>query len=232
MRQNTQEILAGRIQPSQFDTVLPPDARSELQQPRFPRVGIDLPLPPQKPPRTDSARPIGWLLALIAVAAAVVVCAVSWPSQKQRVKARQESADRSREAEQQAAQALKVLRSPSSAPVVQPTPVATPASTPSGVVPVPAPRAMLVKLPSPRSQRFRLPSSYTNPVEIAPSHIDESHTIKMPYGTEVLATLRGFLGSEAQLPRVGYIGDMYVVGDVPWIWIQVPGTSAPTWVDP
>jgi hypothetical protein len=54
----------------------------------------------------------------------------------------------------------------------------------------------------------------------------------MPYGETINATLRGFLENENQLPRVGHIGDMYVVGSVPWIWIQVPGTSAPMWVDP
>ena len=54
----------------------------------------------------------------------------------------------------------------------------------------------------------------------------------MPYGTVVRATLRGFLENENQLPRVGHTGDMWVVGNVPWIWITVPGTGAPTWVDP
>jgi hypothetical protein len=47
-----------------------------------------------------------------------------------------------------------------------------------------------------------------------------------------LATLQGDLDSEAQLPRVGHIGNLYVGGDVPWVFIQVPGTAAPTWVDP
>jgi hypothetical protein len=69
-------------------------------------------------------------------------------------------------------------------------------------------------------------------VEIAPEHIDETHTITMPYGTVVRATLRGFLENENQLPRVGHIGDMYVVGTTHWIFITVPGTSTPTWVDP
>jgi hypothetical protein len=67
---------------------------------------------------------------------------------------------------------------------------------------------------------------------ISPEHLDESHDIMMPYGMVVRATLRGFLEQENQLPRVGHIGDMYVVGSVPWIFIQVPGTTALTWVDP
>jgi hypothetical protein len=54
----------------------------------------------------------------------------------------------------------------------------------------------------------------------------------MPYGTEVFATLRGYLGNETQLPREGHIGDTWVVGDNVWVWITVPGTGMPTWVDP
>jgi hypothetical protein len=54
----------------------------------------------------------------------------------------------------------------------------------------------------------------------------------MPYGERVIGTLRGFLGSETQLPRIGHIGDTWIVNNVPWIWLTVPGTTAPTWVDP
>jgi hypothetical protein len=80
----------------------------------------------------------------------------------------------------------------------------------------------VVRLPAPRTDIFAITSE----------HIDQTHTITMPYGTQVSATLRGFLEQENQLPRVGHIGDMYVVGSVPWIWIQAPGTTAPTWIDP
>jgi len=95
-----------------------------------------------------------------------------------------------------------------------------------------APRATLVKLPPPRAQLVRLPQPRTDLVEITSAHIDETHVMTMPYGMIVRATLRGFLGSEAQLPRGGHIGDMWIVGDVPWVWITVPGTSAPIWIDP
>jgi hypothetical protein len=87
---------------------------------------------------------------------------------------------------------------PAPAPaVIQPTP----AATPSGVVPLPAPRVRLVRLPAPapRARLVRLPDF----TEIAAAHIDETHTIQMPYGMEVRATLRGFLGTEDQLPRIG-----------------------------
>jgi hypothetical protein len=38
MRQNNQDALAGRIQPSQFDTILPPDARAEMLKPQRPAI--------------------------------------------------------------------------------------------------------------------------------------------------------------------------------------------------
>jgi hypothetical protein len=105
---------------------------------------------------------------------------------------------------------------PVPAPVtVQPTPAATPIPAPVQQLPPvgsPAPRAQLVKLPEWK--------------------IDDSHLIWMPYGMQVLAALRGYLGTEAQLPREGHVGDMWVVGSTPWVWITVPGTGRPTWVDP
>ena len=123
------------------------------------------------------------------------------------------------------------------APSGQPTP--TPAAQalavhPPAVAehPILLPRAQLVKPPVPRAQLVRLPRAHTQLVALTPDHLDESHRITMPYNVEVLATLRGFLENENQLPRVGHIGDMYVVMDTPWIWVTVPGTTAPTWVDP
>jgi hypothetical protein len=96
------------------------------------------------------------------------------------------------------------------------------------------PRARLIRLPSPppRAQLIRLPESRDGLTQLSQEHIDETHTIQMPYGEIVRATLRGFLEQENQLPRVGRMGDMYVVGNVPWIWVTVPGTASPTWVDP
>jgi hypothetical protein len=157
--------------------------------------------------------------ALVAVVAVYAIISWTQPTPAARARALQESADRSREVEQKAAKALEALKSsPSPAPVVQPKP----ASTPAGVVPVQAPRAMLVKLPLPRAQLVKLPER----------KIDEARLLLMPYGQQVVGTLRGFLGSEAQLPRIGHIGDTWIVNNVRWIWITEPGTSAPTWVDP
>ena len=119
----------------------------------------------------------------------------------------------------------------------QPTPSAEPIQPQKAVEhvieqPILPPRAQLLKLPTPRASVVRLPAPRTDIFAITSEHIDQTHTITMPYGTQVSATLRGFLEQESQLPRVGHIGDMYVVGSVPWIWIQAPGTTAQTWIDP
>jgi hypothetical protein len=222
MRQATQDYSAGRIQPAKYDTILPPDVRSELLQPRRARILGIPPPPPQKPPQAKLARfwmypALGWSLALLALMIVIAV-AMSWPSAEQLKKGREESADRSRSAEEKADEAIKALRSSSTAPTVQPTPTATS----SGVVPLPAPRAMLVKLPPPRAELIKLP----------PWQIDESRLLQMPYGERVVGTLRGFLTNENRLPRVGQIGDTWIVGNTPWVWLTVPGTSAPAWIDP
>jgi hypothetical protein len=83
-----------------------------------------------------------------------------------------------------------------------------------------------------RAQLVRLPESQDGFTDRSPAHIDETHTIQMPYGEIVNATLRGFLEQENQLPRVGRVGDMYIVGETPWIWLVAPGAAAATWVDP
>lgn len=127
------------------------------------------------------------------------------------------------------------------APVAQPTP-ALPSNWNAdgtavgraGVIPE-VRRAELAPPVVRRAELVRLPAaslSLNRVTAIAPENIDQTHVITMPYGTEVSATLRGFLNAENQLPRAGHIGDMYIVGTVPWIWIRVSGTSAPTWVDP
>ena len=61
------------------------------------------------------------------------------------------------------------------------------------------------------------------------------YSFTMPYdgSFEVLGVLRGYLSDVGQLPRTeNKIGDVWVVNDVPWLWVTVPGTAAPTWVDP
>lgn len=210
---------------------LPDDALAELVALKRPRILTRPPGPPQKPPQVDFVRrwwhpAVGWLLALVAVVAVYAIISWSQPSPVARAKALQESADRSRETEAKAQEAFDVLRTPKSVPQPTPVPVVQPTPAQPVIQPPPpvvsAPRARLVRLPQPRMDL----------VQLSPEHIDESHVLTMPYGLEVLATLRGFLGAENQLPGLGHIGDMYVVGNVPWIWIRVPGTTEPSWIDP
>jgi hypothetical protein len=57
----------------------------------------------------------------------------------------------------------------------------------------------------------------------------------MPYGLKVTGRLKGQLAGEWLLPASGnQIGDTWLVGEeyVPWVWLTVPGTAAPNWVDP
>jgi hypothetical protein len=54
----------------------------------------------------------------------------------------------------------------------------------------------------------------------------------MPYNLEVLATFKGRLAAENMLPANADIGDMFIVNQTPWIWIQVPGTTQADWIDP
>jgi hypothetical protein len=86
-----------------------------------------------------------------------------------------------------------------------------------------APRAVLVKLPPPRAELVRLPEW----------RIGEERPVMMPYNLEVRATYKGRLGSEKLLPLEGnQLGDMWVVGDTPWIWLWAPGAATASWIDP
>jgi len=55
----------------------------------------------------------------------------------------------------------------------------------------------------------------------------------MPYNVKVLATYKGRLAAEWMLPQEGNaIGDTWIVGDTPWVWVCPVGGSAATWIDP
>jgi hypothetical protein len=58
MTRTQQDIPAGRIQPTQFDSVLPQDARAELQTPKRPRIlGQPKPTPTGKVPPSRNSPP-------------------------------------------------------------------------------------------------------------------------------------------------------------------------------
>jgi hypothetical protein len=93
---------------------------------------------------------------------------------------------------------------------------------PSASVPR-VPRAVLVKLPPPRTQLVRFPEW----------RVGETRPVMMPYNIEALAKLRGRLDAEWMLPSSGnYIGDTWVVGDTPWLWLAAPGATHADWIDP
>jgi hypothetical protein len=54
----------------------------------------------------------------------------------------------------------------------------------------------------------------------------------MPYGVEVAALLKGSLTSAALLPQSNnQLGDTWVIGHTPWVWICSPGFGQLMWVD-
>ena len=80
-----------------------------------------------------------------------------------------------------------------------------------------APRATPVKLPTPRAQLVR---------NLPPLIPGQRYLATMPYGIEALTTYKGELASLDMLPtHRNQIGDMYTVGNVPWVWIWVPGAA-------
>ncbi len=117
---------------------------------------------------------------------------------------------------------------PAPTPVVQPPVVQTPAPRMPEVrrdelVPVTVQRATLRRLPVPRAILWKLPEW----------RIGERRGMLMPYGLEVVGQLKGRVDDEGLLPVDGNnIGDVWLVGTTPWIWLTTPGLSQPSWVDP
>jgi hypothetical protein len=56
----------------------------------------------------------------------------------------------------------------------------------------------------------------------------------MPYqNLEALATFKGYLPAENLLPTTNnQIGDMFLVGSTPWIFLLAPGAAKADWIDP
>jgi hypothetical protein len=132
----------------------------------------------------------------------------------------------------------KAISRPSLTPQPTPTPAPTPGPARSwkeylaNNPPAPraelvksAPRAELIKLPTPRAQLVR---------DLPPLIAGRQYRATMPYlALEVLATYKGRLGSENMLPRSGNtLGDTWVVGETPWVWIWAPGAHQAGWIDP
>jgi hypothetical protein len=222
MSEHTQDFTARkRFSTDDFECPLPPNVREELEEltkPRRPKILTR----PEAPPV------YGWVVpfALMAALLAVIVIAASFQHPATSVRATPRT------------------------PVALPS--ATPAATPTVRAPVPdwesggmsdeddarpgrsgvirrsapAPRAALVKLPPTviRAELIALPQW----------PIGKVIRVMMPYGLRVSATYRGRLPNESYLPVSGNeLGDMFVIGDTTsWLWLTMPGSVAPTWVDP
>jgi hypothetical protein len=231
--QNQEDFTAGRIHPASYDTILPPDARSELLQPKRPAI-LHRPLY-QPPERSGILKWAGGFLLCAIILAGVIG---HYSQSLKTPLAPQHSVP--------VVQPTPVLEKPASQPMAKPQPISEP---PVGPPPpaVIAPRARLVLFkrwlgnsvweltdstgravkilvdPAPRAHLVRAP-------EWQPG---QARIMRMPYDMEVQGVLKGSLSDEAFLPRSGNaIGDTWIVGRTPWIWITTPGTAVPQWVDP
>jgi hypothetical protein len=69
--------------------------------------------------------------------------------------------------------------------------------------------------------------------DLAPLVVGRQYLGTMPYGLEVLTMFRGALRSQDDLPtHFNHIGDMYIVGNVPFVWLFAPGATHADWIDP
>jgi hypothetical protein len=210
MPQSGQDYTAWRFQSfdtenisPQYDCELPPEVRTELNRPKRPRI-LGRPKPATLNPGAK------WPLYLVLLFCALVLGGALYSSWRQ-----WDTAERARD---------KAISQPL-APQPTPAPTLGPArswreylaNNPS------APRAVLVKLPPPRAMLVRLPEW----------KIGEQRPVMMPYNLEVLAAYKGQLQSLDMLPSSGNaLGETWVVGETPWIWIWAPGATRADWIDP
>jgi hypothetical protein len=155
-------------------------------------------------------RNILWLAGAIAFGAVIVALAIGLPGRLER--------------QQTAAMPEPISTArPAQTASPPPTPALAAAGRPALATAGTAPQATLVKLPPPRAILVRLPQW----------HIGEVRPVKMPYGLEVEARLKGRLPSTDVLPMSGNsIGDTWAVGDSAWVWVAAPGTGSASWIDP
>jgi len=219
MNRIKQESLAGRIQSSHspvgYDCELPTGVRTELVAPKRPRIlgrKTSLKLNP-------AAK---WPLYLAALIAVLIVggAALLW---------RQQEAERA-----SSKRAVSQPLAPQPAQTAAPTPGPARSWGEYLTNKAPAPRATLVQPRAPRAQLVRPPVARAQLIPDLPHLIPgQRYLATMPYNLEVLATYRGEMASVDMLPsHRNRIGDMWVVGQVPWVWIWTPGATHADWIDP
>ena len=185
-----------------YECELPPNVRAELVSPKRARI-----LGRSKTATLDPAVK-GRLYLTIFVALMVIGGAIATWRQG-------ETAERAR------TKAISQPLAPQPAP--RPTPIPPTQVVPTPMPAIKAPRATLVKLPPPRPQLVSLPEW----------KVGVTRPVMMPYNIEVLATYRCEMPSLDALPsHRNHIGDMWLVGQVPWVWIWAPGAARADWIDP
>jgi len=224
MPQSNQDYTAGRFQsfdaenaPPRYDAgyecVLPPGVRTELAGLRRPPIPPIADRPTRERVRPEPRGPLYFVLLLVTALLIGGTAITLW---------RQRDAER--------AKTNKAISQPL-APQPTPTPGPTVYPWREYIAQHPeqfpyangAPRAALVKLPPPRAQLIRLPEW----------RVGEERQLLMPYGLKVLGRLKGCLAAEWMLPQEGnVIGDTWIVGETPWVWVCPVGGSVPTWIDP
>ena len=218
MPQSNQDYTARRFQsfdtekPPRYDAgyecELPPGVRSELVAPRRPRILGD-----SKRATLDGPAVKGRLYLLLLALMIGAAAATSWY---------QWNAERAR-----SRQAISQSLAPQPAPTPDPAVNTWRAQLAGHPEQFPyanaAPRTAPVKLPPPKAQLVRLPEW----------RVGETRPVTMPYNLEVLATLKGRLDAEWMLPTSGnHIGDTWIVGNTPWLWLVAPGATHADWLDP
>ena len=163
----------------------------------------------------------------------MIAVALSWPSPEKFKKAREESADRSRSAEEKAAAAMKALRGsstapatvqPNPAPIIQPTPAQPVSQPPPAVAP---PKARLVSVEAKRAILLRLPWQ----------ELGVYKWYELPNvwgGGSVLARYLGTVGRFSQIPPNPTPGDLWNVTETgaSWIYCFPQGYNHAVWIDP
>ena len=63
--------------------------------------------------------------------------------------------------------------------------------------------------------------------------VGEERQLLLPSSLKVSGRLRGWVASGDMLPQSGNaIGDTWVVGGTPYVWMVAPGAAQADWIDP
>jgi hypothetical protein len=70
-------------------------------------------------------------------------------------------------------------------------------------------------------------AALVNPPSPGELQLGNHYLVRMPYDLQVLTTYKGELASVDDLPsHPNHIGDFYMVGQTPWVWLFAPGATS------